>query len=81
MRLKRVENGHALKEKAVLGIIRLASGERAMDVVRTLMYRPQFFGKAFSAAVQQALRGESEWSVGERELIAAFVASRNQCLF
>jgi xanthosine utilization system XapX-like protein len=81
MRLERVEKGHALKERAILGLIGLMSGERAMDVLRTLMYRPQFFGKAFSGAVQEALRGESEWSVGERELIASFVASRNQCLF
>jgi len=27
------------------------------------------------------MRGESEWSVGERELFAAFVSCQNQCPF
>lgn len=51
------------------------------DVVKTLLYRPDFFGKPYSAAVQQAMRGPSDWTVGERELFAAFTSRLNECHF
>ena len=44
MRVHRVEHGHRLKQKLMLGLIRLLSGRRVPDVVKTLMYRPEFFG-------------------------------------
>lgn len=55
--------------------------ERDLDVVRTHLYRPELFGRHFAAALQDVMRGSSEWSVGERELFAAFVSSLNQCPF
>jgi hypothetical protein len=54
---------------------------RPLDVLKTLHYRPDVFGRPFSAALDLAMRGPSEWTAGERELFAAFVSSRNQCLF
>ena len=60
---------------------RAYTGEPAVDVVKTLHYRPELFGRPFSAAVDEAMRGPSDWSPGQRELFAAFVSSRNQCLF
>ena len=81
MRLPGVERGRTLKDRLLFGIIRLVSGHRAPDVVRTLRYRPELFGRPMNAAFQRAMRGRSEWSVGERELFAAFVSSRNQCVF
>ena len=51
----------------------------APDVVRTLLYRPELFGHPFSLLVEGVLRGPSGWSVGERELFAAFVSRQNQC--
>jgi hypothetical protein len=48
---------------------------------KLLLYRGDLFGDAFSAAFQEVLRGESEWSVGERELFAAYVSVQNQCPF
>jgi hypothetical protein len=62
-------------------IIRAHEGEPTVDVVKTLRYRPELFGRPFSAAVDEAMRGRSEWTPGERELFAAFVSSRNQCVF
>src|SRR5439155_1029874 len=56
-------------------------GRRVPDVVRTLFYRPELFGRPFSAWLQQVMRGPSDWSVGERELFAAFVSRRNNCPF
>lgn len=81
MRLENVTRGHALPKKLILGIIRLMSGMRAPDVVRVLFYRPDFFGDPFNAWTQAVLRGVSDWSVGERELFAAFVSKKNQCRF
>lgn len=51
------------------------------DIIRTLLYRPELFGKSFSNATHAALRGPSDWSAGERELFAAFVSSLNHCPF
>ena len=57
-------------------------GEPGMlDVRRVLSYQPEAFGAPFSDALQQVMRGPSEWSAGERELFAAFVSARNRCPF
>jgi hypothetical protein len=53
----------------------------ALGVVKTLMYRPDLFGRPFSEALDRVMRGESEWSVGERELFAGFTSLLNQCPF
>jgi hypothetical protein len=63
------------------GFVRLVSGYRMPDVVRTLRYRHHAFGAPHSAHTQAVMRGPSEWSVGERELFAAFVSKINQCHF
>jgi hypothetical protein len=80
MRLKAVERGHT-GDRLLYGVIRAASGFRAPDVVRTLRYRKSFFGAAHGAHTHAAMRGPSAWSVGERELFAAFVSRLNHCHF
>ena len=54
---------------------------RPSGVLKTLFYRPELFGRPFSAALDLAMRGPSDWSAGERELMAAFVSHLNQCPF
>ena len=81
MRLKQVERGHRLPQKLMLGMIRVMTCRRAPHILRTLFYRPEIFGTPFSACLQAVMRGPSEWSVGERELFAAFVSRKNQCPF
>lgn len=81
MRLANVERGDSLKSKMMFAVVRVVSGFRVPDVVRTLMYRASFFGAAHSAHTQQVMRGDSEWTVGERELFAAFVSHLNRCRF
>ena len=86
MRLKTVENGHSLGARMKLRLISLVSGQRAPDVVRTVLYRPELFGKAFGELMDPAMRGSGHpsmgrWSVGERELFAAFTSKLNQCPF
>jgi hypothetical protein len=81
MRLGPPESEHPLKWRIVHRIIRRQSGEPPPDVVLTLHHRPGLFGDAFSRWVESALRGPSDWSQGERELMAALVSARNQCVF
>jgi hypothetical protein len=59
----------------------ILKGSTVPDVVRVLSYRPEMFGTPFSICLENVMRGLSEWSVGERELFAAFVARKNQCPF
>ena len=81
MRLANVERGDGLGSRLLYAVIRVVSGHRAPDVVRTLRYRRDVFGAPHSAHTQAVMRGPSEWSVGERELFAAFVSRLNQCDF
>ncbi|HEX4683369.1 MAG TPA: hypothetical protein VH277_11705 [Gemmatimonadaceae bacterium] len=80
MRLKAVHGGHRLRDKLMLVAMRMMAGH-APGVVRTLRYRSEFFGRQFSNLTHQIMRGDSEWSVGEREMFAAFVSRLNQCIF
>ncbi|HEX5074595.1 MAG TPA: hypothetical protein VFW03_15360 [Gemmatimonadaceae bacterium] len=80
MRLKKVHQGHRLPDKLMLTMMNLIVGH-APGVVRTLRYRKEFFGHPFSELTQQVMRGPSEWTVGEREMFAAFVSRLNQCVF
>jgi hypothetical protein len=81
MRLGCVDSGHAPGERAILDSIDAVTGHAPSDVVKTLYYRPELFGRPFSDVLDVAMRGESDWSPGERELFAAFVSSLNQCPF
>jgi hypothetical protein len=81
MRLEVVDSGHAPAERAVLDTIRERSGAEPLGVVKTLLYRPELFGDAFSTELDRVMRGPSDWSAGERELFAAFTSLLNQCQF
>jgi hypothetical protein len=81
VRLEVVDRGHGPTEAAVLETIRERSGEEPLGVVKTLLYRPDLFGRPFSEALERAMRGPSEWSAAERELFAAFTSLLNQCPF
>ena len=81
MRLSNVERGDRLSSKLLFAFVRLVSGFRLPDVVRTLRYQPQRFGRPHTAHTQAVMRGPSDWSVAERELFAAFVSRMNQCHF
>ena len=81
MRLAAVDSGHAPGEAAALDQIRERTGREPLGVVKTLLYRPELFGMPFSQALDVAMRGPSEWSAGERELLAGFTSLLNQCPF
>jgi hypothetical protein len=81
VRLPVVAGGHAPGEAAVLDAMRELFGREPTGVVKTLHYRPELFGRPFSDALQQALRGPSAWTPGERELFAGFTSLLNSCHF
>ncbi len=55
--------------------------ERPLGVLKTLHYRPELFGAPYCDVLDLAMRGDSAWTPGERELFAAFVSVLNQCPF
>ena len=81
MRLQLLDSGHSFGTKALFVFIRAVSRQPVLDVVKLVNYRPDFYGKPMSKVTQEAMRGPSAWSVGDRELMAAFIASNNQCEF
>jgi hypothetical protein len=81
VRLRCLESGHDPREAQVLDAIRERRGAEPPDVLKTLHYRPELFGRPYSDVLDRAMRGPSDWSAGERELFAAFVSSLNQCPF
>lgn len=81
MRIPSIERGTGLRERALHALVRVVSGHRLPDVVRTLPYRPERFGAPMNVVFQTVMRGPSEWSVGERELFAAYVSKTNECEF
>ncbi|HEY4411781.1 MAG TPA: hypothetical protein VGN06_02175 [Gaiellaceae bacterium] len=81
MRLPVVESGHEPQEAAALELVRSMRGGYVPDVLKTLHYRPEIFGRPFSTVLHTAMRGPSDWTPGERELFAAYTSSLNQCPF
>ena len=79
MRVEILHRGHGLKARAVLALIRVLSRHRVHDVIRLMLYRPEFFGGLNGKFTQELMRGPSAWSVGDRELMAAFVSRTNAC--
>jgi len=79
MRLAILDSGHGLGTKALFVLIRAASRQPVLDVIKLVKYRADFYGTPMQAVTQEAMRGPSGWSVADRELMAALVAKTNQC--
>jgi AhpD family alkylhydroperoxidase len=81
MRLRILDSGHGFGTKALFALIRTVSRQPVLDVVKLVKYRADFYGAPMQNVTHEAMRGPSTWSVGDRELMAAFVAKTNQCEF
>jgi uncharacterized peroxidase-related enzyme len=81
MRLSKVEKGDGFFQGLLFRFISMVSGMRLPDAARIVMYHQDFYGKPMTAWTQAAMRGESGWSVGERELFAAMTAQWNSTVF
>ena len=79
MRLAILDRGHRLHAKAIMVLIRVFSGHPVVDAVKLAFYRPEFYGGG--ALIHEAMRGQSDWSVGDRELMAAYISKANECPF
>jgi uncharacterized peroxidase-related enzyme len=81
MRLPEIDRGDGLGNRLLIGFISTVSGMRLPDAARVAFYHKAFFSAPMGAWTQRTMRGPSEWSVGERELMAALVAKWNSCPF
>ncbi len=81
MRLAILDSGHGFGTKALFVLIQTVSRQPVLDVVKLVKYRADFYGGPMQRVTQEAMRGPSSWSVGDRELMAAFVAKTNHCEF
>ncbi len=78
MRLAILDRGHGVGTKALFAVIRAVSRRPVLDVIKLAKYRADFYGGPMQAVTHEAMRGPSAWSVGDRELMAAFVAKTNR---
>jgi alkylhydroperoxidase family enzyme len=81
MRLAILDNGHSFGTKALFALIRTVSRQPVLDVIKLVKYRADFYGEPMQGVTHEAMRGPSTWSIGDRELMAAFVAKTNHCEF
>jgi len=81
MRLNILNNGYKFGTKMLFAFIQLVSRRSVPDAARLASYRPDFYGAPMGALTHLAMRGPSAWSVGDRELMAAFVSQMNACTF
>jgi hypothetical protein len=81
MRLAILDSGHGFGTKALFAIIRAISRQPVLDVIKLVKYRSDFYGGPMQRVTHEAMRGPSPWSVGDRELMAAFVSKLNECDF
>ena len=81
MRLKILNSGYGFGTKVLFAFIHAVSRQPVPDAARLVFYRPDFYGTPMKEFTQEAMRGPSAWSVGDRELMAAFVSKMNACEF
>lgn len=81
MRLAEIERGDTIRHRLLIRLISSVAGYRLPDAARVAFYDTRFVASPLGQWTQKAMRGPSGWSVSERELMAAVVASWNSCPF
>jgi uncharacterized peroxidase-related enzyme len=81
MRLDILNRGYRPGTKLLFAVIRLFSGHPLPDAAKLVFYRPDFYGTRAKDFTHEAMRGPSAWSVGDRELMAAYVSKVNDNAF
>jgi uncharacterized peroxidase-related enzyme len=81
MRLEILNSGYRPGTKLLFAIIQLVSRQPVPDAAKLVFYRPDFYGTLAKQFTHEAMRGPSAWSVGDRELMAAYVSKVNNSAF
>ena len=81
MRLDILNRGYGPGTKLLFALIRLFSGHPVPDAAKLVFYRPDFYGARAKEFTHEAMRGPSAWSVGDRELMAAYVSTVSESAF
>lgn len=81
MRLEILNSGYTFGTKVLFAIIKAVSHYPVPDAAKVVFYRPQYYGSPMKKFTHRAMRGPSQWSVGDREIMAAFVSRLNECTF
>ncbi|HEX4655875.1 MAG TPA: carboxymuconolactone decarboxylase family protein [Streptosporangiaceae bacterium] len=81
MRLEILNRGYGSGTKLLFALIRVFSGHPVPDAAKLVFYRPDFYGARAKEFTHEAMRGPSDWSVGDRELMAAYVSQVNGSAF
>jgi uncharacterized peroxidase-related enzyme len=81
MRLDILNRGYGPGTKLLFALIRLVSGHPVPDAAKLVFYRPDFYGARAKEFTHEAMRGPSAWTVGDRELMAAYVSKVNDSAF
>ncbi len=81
MRLTILNSGYSFGTKVLFAFIHAVSRQPVPDAAKLVFYRPDFYGTPMKEFTHEAMRGPSIWSVGDRELMAAFVSKMNVCAF
>ena len=81
MRLEILNSGYKPRTKLLFAIIQLFSRQPVPDAAKLVFYRPEFYGAQAKRFTHEAMRGPSPWSVGDRELMAAYVSKVNGSAF
>jgi uncharacterized peroxidase-related enzyme len=76
-----LDHGYGLGPKLLFRLIRLMSRHPVPDAAKITFYRPDFYGNHAKTFTHEAMRGHSAWSVGDRELMAAYVSKVNDSPF
>jgi AhpD family alkylhydroperoxidase len=79
MRLAILDSGHGFWTKVLFAFIRAISRLPVPNAIKLNRYRPDFYGRLIGVVTQEAMRGPSSWSVGDRELMGAYVSKMNEC--
>ena len=81
MRLAEIDRGDTFGHRTLIGFISLVSGMRLPDAARVAFYHQEFLDGTLGSWTHAVMRGASDWTISERELMAAMVASWNNCPF
>ncbi|GAB3904241.1 hypothetical protein GCM10029964_097550 [Kibdelosporangium lantanae] len=81
MRLTILDHGHRARARMFMRTTAMVSRVDTPDIVRMLLYRPEFMTGSLLALTAPAMRGPSYWTAAEREYIAMETARAHQCPF